>query len=71
MSLPPPRSPQQAAVGGPATELDTTGAAVDVSGSAPPSPGDVLTATDATHATWQAPGASSSADSTILDWLGW
>ncbi len=41
--------------GGPATQLDTTGAAVDVSGSAPPSAGDVLTATDATHATWQAP----------------
>ena len=41
--------------GGPATSLDTTGAAVNVGSSAPPNTGDVLTATSATTATWQAP----------------
>lgn len=41
--------------GGPATSLDTTGAAVDVSASAPPTTGQVLTATSATTATWQTP----------------
>jgi len=40
---------------GPATELDTTGAAVNVNQAAPPTTGQVLTATDATHATWQTP----------------
>jgi hypothetical protein len=41
-----------------ATALDTTGAAVDVSAAAPPSAGQVLKATDATHATWQTPTAT-------------
>lgn len=41
--------------GGPATSLDTTGAAVDVGSSAPPTVGQVLTATSATTATWQTP----------------
>lgn len=68
--FPPPPQPQSAG-GGPATQLDTTGAAVDVSGASPPSTGQVLTATSATTATWQTPGASSAADSTVLDWLGW
>jgi hypothetical protein len=45
--------------GGPAESLDTTGSAVDVSGSAPPNTGDVLTATSATTATWQAPSGGS------------
>lgn len=45
-----------------ASKLRTTGADVDVSGAAPPSAGQALIATDATHATWQtitssAPGA--------------
>lgn len=43
--------------GGPATSLDTTGAAVDVSASAPPTTGQVLTATSATTATWQTPSS--------------
>jgi hypothetical protein len=45
-----------ARVGG-AAALKTTGAAVDVSASAPPSVGRILVATDATHATWQAPAS--------------
>jgi hypothetical protein len=45
--------------GGPATSLDTTGAAVNVGSSAPPTTGDVLTATSATTATWQAPSGGS------------
>jgi hypothetical protein len=41
----------------PAAEaLGTTGADVDVGSAAPPSIGQVLTATSATTATWQAPG---------------
>lgn len=44
--------------GGPATSLDTTGAAVDVSASAPPTTGQVLTATSATSATWQTPASN-------------
>jgi hypothetical protein len=42
---------------GGASALKTTGAAVDVSASAPPSVGKILVATDATHATWQAPAS--------------
>ena len=48
--------------GGPASELDTTGAAVNVGSAAPPTTGDVLTATSATTATWQAPGGVSDGD---------
>ena len=46
-----------AAVGAGSTAdfLGTTGADVDVGSAAPPSAGQVLTATDATHATWQTP----------------
>lgn len=40
------------------TALDTTGAAVVVSGSAPPTTGQVLVATSATAATWQPAKAS-------------
>jgi len=42
---------------GPASSLRTTGSAVDVAAAAPPTAGKVLTATDATHATWQTPSA--------------
>lgn len=52
--------------GGPATSLDTTGAAVDVSASAPPTTGDVLTATSATTATWQAPSGGGLTQAQIL-----
>ena len=45
--------------GGPAASLDTTGAAVNVGSAAPPTAGDVLTATSATTATWQAPSGGS------------
>lgn len=45
--------------GGPAESLDTTGAAVNVGSAAPPTTGDVLTATSATTATWQAPAGGS------------
>ena len=41
--------------GGAASDLATTGAAVNVSAASPPIAGQVLTATDATHATWQTP----------------
>jgi len=41
--------------GGTADFLGTTGADVDVGSSAPPSAGQVLTATSATTATWQTP----------------
>lgn len=51
---------------GAAESLATTGASVDVSGSAPPSAGDVLTATDATHATWQAPSGGSAS---MTQWM--
>lgn len=44
------------AVGGPATQIATTGAPINVVG-APPSADDVLTAIDATHAAWVAPAA--------------
>lgn len=47
---------------GTAEALGTTGADVDVGSSAPPSAGDVLTAVDATHATWQAPTSGPVAD---------
>jgi hypothetical protein len=40
-----------------ADDLATTGADVNVSGAAPPSAGEVLTAIDATSASWQAPAA--------------
>lgn len=39
-----------------ANELRTTGASVTIDSSAPPSLGNILTATSATNATWQAPG---------------
>ena len=70
MSFPFPRSPQSAS-GGPATSLDTTGAAVDVSAAAPPTTGQVLTATSSTAASWQTPGAAAAADFTLMDWMGW
>lgn len=38
-----------------ANKLATTGDAVDVAAAAPPTAGQILTATDATHATWQNP----------------
>jgi hypothetical protein len=41
-----------------ATQLATSGAAVNVIAAAPPSAGQVLKATDATHATWQSPDAA-------------
>jgi len=50
----PPGEPGTSA--GTASGLETTGAAVDVAGSAPPVEGQVLTATDAEHATWRVPG---------------
>jgi len=46
--------------GATAEALGTTGADVNVGAAAPPSTGQVLTATDATHATWQTPTAGSS-----------
>lgn len=52
-------TPAAAGAGGPASELDTTGAAVDVGSAAPPVAGHVLTATSATAATWQAPSGGS------------
>ena len=42
--------------GGPASALQTTTGNVDVSGAAAPTPGEVLTAVDSTHATWQPGG---------------
>lgn len=43
----------------PATSLVTnTGATVDVSAASPPTAGQILSATDATHATWQTIGAA-------------
>ena len=47
---------------GTANELATTGAAVDVSAAAPPSTGQVLKATSATTATWQAEAGGGLAD---------
>jgi hypothetical protein len=44
--------------GGPASALRTTTLNVDVAGSAAPSTGEVLTAVDSTHATWQAIGVT-------------
>lgn len=55
---------------GPATELDTTGAAVDVSGAAPPVAGYVLTATSATAATWQAPSSGLTQSQVLARGLG-
>lgn len=43
-----------------ATQLQTTGADVIINGSAPPTTGQVLTATSATNATWQSPTGGSS-----------
>ena len=52
--------------GGPAESLDTTGAAVNVGSSAPPNTGDVLTATSATTATWQAPSGGGLSQAQVL-----
>lgn len=41
-----------------ALALATTGSDVDVADAAPPTTGQVLTATDATHATWQTPAVA-------------
>lgn len=41
------------------TGLKSASTAIDVSASTAPSTGQVLTATDSTHATWQAPGSGS------------
>jgi len=46
--------------GGAASALATTGADVDVSSAAPPTTGQVLTATSATTATWQTPSGGGS-----------
>jgi len=46
------------AAGGPADDLSTTGADVNVSAAAPPTSGQVLTASGATAATWQTPAPS-------------
>jgi hypothetical protein len=55
--------PPSAAAAG---SLDTTGDPVDVAAAAPPSTGQVLMATDPTHATWQAlPMAAA-----VLGWSG-
>lgn len=43
-----------------ASEIGTTGAGVDVSGAPPPTAGQVLAATDATHAVWGDPYGSKS-----------
>lgn len=43
------------AAGAPAGSLMTTGAAVDVRAAAPPAAGQVLSASDPTHATWKTP----------------
>lgn len=47
---------------GTADALGTTGADVDIGAAAPPSAGQVLTAVDATHATWQTPAGGGAAD---------
>jgi hypothetical protein len=44
--------------GGAADALSTTGADVDVAAAPPPTAGQTLKATDATHATWQTPAAA-------------
>lgn len=49
-------SGSDARLSGAATGLSTTGGVVDVSGSSAPSAGNVLVATDATHATWTSGG---------------
>lgn len=54
---------------GTADALGTSGADVDVGAAAPPTAGQVLTAVDATHATWQAPaggGAPTGAQYLVL-----
>lgn len=51
-----PPSTSSGASGGNSAGLETTGDPVDVSGAAPPVFGQVLTATDPTHATWRVPG---------------
>lgn len=56
--------------GGPASELDTTGAAVNVGSAAPPTVGQVLTATSATTATWQAPSGGGTFGSAIATFSG-
>jgi len=49
-----------------ASALQTTGASVNVSGSAPPSAGSVLTATSGTTATWQAISTGNLVDTTTF-----
>jgi len=51
--------------GGVADSLSTTGAAVDVAAAAPPSAGQVLVASDATHAIWQTISAGSGGDGAL------
>lgn len=61
----PPVDGQDAATkadGGAAEALQTTGAAVDVAAAAPPTVGQVLKATGATAATWQAEAGGGAAD---------
>lgn len=53
-SWPPP--PPASTSGGTSAGLETSGDPVDVSGAAPPVAGQVLTASDATHAEWRVPG---------------
>lgn len=52
--------------GGPATALKTTGASVSISGSAPPTTGQVLKATSATTAIWQASGSTETLEQTYV-----
>jgi len=52
--------------GGAADALATTGADVDVSASAPPTTGQVLTATSATTATWQTPSGGGLTQAQVL-----
>lgn len=47
--------------GGPADELATSGAAINIGSASPPTVGEVLTAIDATHADWE-PGGGGAAD---------
>lgn len=53
-----------------AQRLDTTGAAVDISAAAPPTTGQLLTATGATTATWQTPAAADLLNSSLFWYLG-
>ena len=56
---------------GAASAVKTTGADVDVGGAAPPSAGKVLTATDATHATWQTPSTGTTDHAALTSNLAW